>query len=46
MNPRITAELEISDYYLTLGLVLAVLYVLSWVIFLHAQVDLWLQNAL
>ena len=46
MNPRITAELEISDYFLTLGLVLAVLYALSWVIFLHAQVDLSLQDAL
>ena len=40
MNPRIFVELQVSDIILTGILVLCLMYILIWLIFLQAQVDI------
>ena len=44
MNPHIFVELQVSDIILTRILVLCLMYVLTWLIFLQAQVDIWFKD--
>ena len=44
MNPCIFVELQVSDIIITGILVLCLMYVLTWLIFLQAQVDIWFKD--
>ena len=44
MTPCILVELQVLDVILTGILVLCLMYVLTWLTFLQAQVDIWFKD--